>query len=906
MPDSDDAGPFGRYAKEYRKQGWVAPLPLPPNAKEAPPAGYHGNNKRIPVLNEIRKWLRDNGTGNICLALSTVERVADVPFTYDGKQVTEWEHIAIDIDDYGEKHGWAEYCALVGNGLPELPATIASSARWAANEHSNLRVFLVPTGHVYHGKVPGCKHIDVIASNLRYMVAAPSLHPTGSAYTWRVGGPNGWVDVDGVPAANEARVLPEPWFNHIVKRGETQGSSEDSGLEFDELWDWAGKTFHEPDTMCEFMEREVTKYISELDASNLHEPLTRVLSRLTKNCLEGHSGYRKAILDYINTWSDAAGERGDRDPDTMRGEIQRSVSGALNDAKIAWDERNQYVPADTCTRVKGRADNWGANEITDADYGGLGPIIGKIQLGFAKPANEYHMNDVGNAQHFVDLFGENMKFIDDLKMWILWDGERWHRDYDGRLAEKAFDQVAKRQLQYSNELRKRGANDDKILKQADAWRNWSVKSGERPRIKNALDLAKSRWYGSEPVTLRGNVLDTRQDLLGVANGVLELGTEATLRPARKEDYVTFNTNIPYIPWRQLGTQDPDDAANEHSDAWQYWYEYCNQFLSDEDVREMLQRTLGHMLFGSNLEKKLTFFWGETNTGKSTLIAAVQGALGDYCKDVNINIFREKETAPEMIDALPKRIVTLIEADQSMLDVNVIKRMTGGLDKMSGRLLYSNTIVRGRPHFNVIIACNKPPNMLGADAASDDRVLTIPFKKQIEEAKVDYSRAAKAEDVCGVVVLSWVVEGWNMFKAIGLKRPTWPEAVVRANKKLLSELNDHRRFIDEFVERARDCEDGRRAIERAKKKAKLKSQPAEAWPRFIDQGWLIPAGNVYQRYVRWCQAENYEAVKKHVLLEDLGIGPTVVRHTQMAGKSERYYVGVRWKDWNEPKTNWRQK
>jgi len=901
MPDSDDAGPFGRYAKEYRKQGWVAPLPLPPNAKEAPPAGYHGNNKRIPVLNEIRKWLRDNGTGNICLALSTVERPADVPFTYDGKQVTEWEHIAIDIDDYGEKHGWAEYCALVGNGLPELPATIASSARWSANEHSNLRVFLVPTGYVYHGKVPGCKHIDVIASNLRYMVAFPSVHPTGSAYTWRVGGSNGWEDIGGVPAANEARVLPEPWFNHIVKRGERQGSNEDSGLEFDELWDWAGETFHAPDTMCEFMEREVTKYISELDASNLHEPLTRVLSRLTKNCLEGHSGYQKATLDYINTWFDVAGERGDRDPDTMRGEIQRSVSGALNDAKIAWDECNQYVPVDTCAKVNGRADNWSANEVADrvaaGDYGGLGNVVGKMEVLNAKPANEYGMHDDGNAQHFIDVYSDNVKYVDGRDGWVVWDGWRWHRDINARYVGLAYRRVRDNQEKYVNVLRQRLAKNPKaegLKSLIREWNLWSRRSGNVGAIKAALDIASWLNVHEEPVAIPANMFDSNPKLLGCTNGVLVLDDDPDIRPPRKEDYVTYNTNVPYMPWRSLA-----NSEGEVLEGWQLWNEYLEIFLPDPDVRRYVQKVLGHLIVGENPEKLIVFMYGPHDTGKSTMLGGILGALGDYYGAVDINLFKPKDLNPGLIRACPLRVVGMSEVDAGTMDGPTVKRITGN-DMVSAEAKYSNVIFQGRPQFTAVVACNNPPNITPADEALNERIMVLPFLKTIDRSHRRYERQTQIERHSGVAVFSWMVEGWKLYCVEGLGEQ--PVAVRKLRNELVSNLNATQTFIHEMLEKAADSDMGRRALRRAELKA-AKRNRARATVADLERDWTPTASMVYQLYTRWCQANGVKAVGHPEFSKELGIGKPQPKGIE--GKVQRCYFGVRMKD-VEITSSWRQK
>jgi hypothetical protein len=49
------------------------------------------------------------------------------------------------------------------------------------------------------------------------------------------------------------------------------------------------------------------------------------------------------------------------------------------------------------------------------------PIAPRQGVDFAR----YRRTDAGNALAFVDLFGEDLRFIESLKAWLVWTGARW-------------------------------------------------------------------------------------------------------------------------------------------------------------------------------------------------------------------------------------------------------------------------------------------------------------------------------------------------------------------------------------------------------------------------------------------------------------------------------------------------
>lgn len=914
-------GPYGEYAKKYRRLGWEGALPLPPKQKEEPPTGYTGHGAPYPKSMEVQRWMRQTfekpGTpkwrgvdGNICLRLAGVDtnKLRNVPTVYAGNIVDGWELIGIDVDDYGDKHGFDQLLALEAE-LGPLPATVISSARWADSAKSGTRILLVPKGFKFKGKAAateheGPKHIDILYAGLRYLVVWPSVHPTGTTYEFRHGDSEGIAgDYAGeVPPLTELAVLPEAWFRHLLA-GVGGDADAKSDMDFGELEDWAVKTFRDVEgEPCRDMAKDVDKYINNLDPSDHHHPLNDVVWRLTRNALEGHSGWHTAVMRYVEEWWEISKDV--RDLEEMRGEIARTIQGALAKVKAEWDKRDGYMAEDKCEPGAGDVDDWAKRweertaRVEAADHGGFGPVVGRMEFGDAKPADEYGQHDDGNAQHFIDVVGANAKYVDGRDSWVVWDGERWHRDLNGRYVRLAYRRVRMNQEKFAKQLASEARqNDDKSMaRKANSWALFAKQSGNLPPIKRALESAEALNVGGDPVAIHANTFDSNPGLLGCANGTLELTENPDVREPRKEDYVTFNTNVEYVPWRALA-----NAEGDTLEGYALWTEYLETFLPDEDVRRYVQKVLGHMIVGENPEKRIVFLYGPHDTGKSTMLGALQGAMGDYFGTVDVSLFKQKDLNPGLIRAVPLRITAMSEVDAGTMDVSMVKKLTGN-DTVMAEAKYSNEIFQGRPQFTTVVACNNPPYIAHADEALEERLLVLPFVTTITRRNRRYERQTQIERHSGVAVLSWLVEGWKMYCAEGLG--SQPKAVRGVQRDMMSGLNATQTFITECLERATDCEEGRRALQAAKALANSKGYPKPK-VQHLPKEWTAPAGMVYELYCRWCSANGVQAGSHPELTKDIGVNRPDVR--KLDGKPTRCYYGLRIKaDVEQRGTGWRVK
>jgi Bifunctional DNA primase/polymerase, N-terminal len=180
--------PYGSAARAYLAAGY-SPLPLPPGVKWPPPKGWTGAAAPMADLEQVRRWIRSDPAGNIALRLP------------DGV-------IGIDLDLYDDpskdhpaaerQAAWRELEARLGH----LPGSPRSTSR--DDGISGIRLYRVPAGWKAAGILPAapvCRGHplpdgrkaepgdlvspgEVIQHHHRYMVAPPSLHPSGRGYRW--------------------------------------------------------------------------------------------------------------------------------------------------------------------------------------------------------------------------------------------------------------------------------------------------------------------------------------------------------------------------------------------------------------------------------------------------------------------------------------------------------------------------------------------------------------------------------------------------------------------------------------------------------------------------------------------------------------------------------------------------
>lgn len=822
-----DINPFDvDFINPYRKSGWIHLIALPYGKQDPPPSGFTGRNAASPNMEKYKEWIRESRAGirahNEGDKKSGPLNVAIVhgPDT-----------IAIDVDDYeyidkrtrkkSRKNGGAQLRKLESE-LGRLPATWISSARGQPSDHgSGQRFFRLKPEHQHlaYSDKPG-DSIEIVRFGHRYSVVWPSMNGrVGVRYLWWVRvnltqGEHIWRQAERQPSKKDLPYLPDKWVEFLthgfqefrsVRKFEA-GTFNDADIQewlddrakngmYDDIN--AGEGVELPP--CRKMSDTLSRSIDDLPGG-AHDALTKHLYAALALAQEGHSGIKEFLKNFHDAFVDEVQGRRDGGSSTAEAEWFRSFMGAFERIVAREDP-----PGSTCPCYRGNAPEFGGI-VSDKD-----------------PA-DYDRSDDGNAEHMLDLANGRMRWVPEWKSWVAWmpDQQTWVPDADNvsvsyaRAVGVNCQSRGTEMLQYAKAELEPGEEQDALIDKAKLLYKWGTSSRNSGRITGMIRVAQSY----PDVSMSANRFDADPGIVVVGNGTLELlarrggvtpdGEPVTLRPTSQEDYCTLTTGIDYVPW--------DEIRDGHSGAAllkskHLIVDYLQVFLPDLRVRDYVQKVMGYGLFGANPERKIVFLQGPTSTGKSTLVSAVGGALGSYGSSFNLSLLREKQDdgpRVELVRSLSRRVITASEGGGEWhLHADMIKRVTGGSDKISARLNHANIMVERVPAFTPYVSCNRPPTIEAADAALWRRLIVLPFDIQVgvEGAEIGPTEAVQKSGLdsfmstdlsCRMSWLSWLVEGYRMWVREGLGN--MPEAVEGRIARFKSGVSEFHVFLDQMVQK----------------------------------------------------------------------------------------------------------
>lgn len=833
--------PFEISATRYLNAGWW-PITVPYGEKHPPATGYTGRNSLWADEDKIREWCAE-GNWNVAFHLGPVAPPSEYGLRDNDPQWTRrkwasasgeplWTVVGIDVDDYADggrdKSGYNQLLELEER-LGKLPDTWTSSSR--SDGKSGIRYFLAPAEYGYRGRL--AEHIDVIQQTHRYAMVWPSRHPAGGQYTWfrpgqlpQGGGAVGFtakvakrfkstgmsllrfVPTDAIPYVWELPVLPEPWVEEVTN-GFTrhEGSSIDMDSSVDEIEEWAKNTFKgsADGDYCKLMAKRVEVLKKEIaeDATS-HDKIVNAHWNVSAMGAEGHSGWRTAVTDLENFWLEDVGSRGKRSLNAARLEIFRSYVNGLRKLKAQVDEGKRGIP----------------NQCACYTAPPLEP--GEFRpTGEPRDPSEYTMDDDGNGEHLVDVFGGeegDLRYIDEMEQWLMWNGGMWEAK-DEKVIRRAYrETVKKRQINFSDHLmsvaREMEEADDPKAKAAKnlaaRWADWAKRSGMVSAQKSALEAAKTY----DGITIEYSDVDKHENLLAVGNGVLELnarswdasGDEVLPQEAvvfydkpRKEALLVQNTGIPYIPLQEQYRAGGDLAAGARA-----WADFLGMFLPEKPVRDWAQQVFGHMLYGKNIAKQLVFLYGPSDTGKTTFLNTITAALGEYAGTFNMAMFKQgKEFNPQLLESLKRRMIGTSEVGgASEISAEVMKQISGN-DPMMSEVKNSMKNAGGVPAFVTVFATNNPPEVHGNDPALQGRIVVIPFRHQARKS----SKGNAIPEICATAALAWMVEGWAMYVKHDMKNKPDTEDIKESESTFRQGMmGDAAMFVEECCDLTQDVDD----------------------------------------------------------------------------------------------------
>ena len=936
-------GPFRRSAEKYRNRGWNNPIPLPEGRKNPPPTGFTGHNGKAVEAEQLKQWLKDNKyeKSNLGVRLDVVSIVDDSGITTYYEIVgLDIDHHPEDEDD--PKHG-GDQLEWMESQLGKLPDTWISSAR--NNGIAGIRFFLQKLEVDNKGKPKllawrgdcsehGAPDIDIISRGYRFAVVSPSIHPNGMEYLWYPTGvkPEGpevlslidWSDYgvltsvsdggngsggssDGgdvvIPdPAKHFAVLPEKWAKWL-----TRNYIEDSPMPMDmaisdrALEEWAFKNFalsglapgvslvgndltkggapkkgDVAEPMCDVMEKALKAQIAKIHASSTsHNILYKGHMNLLKlGSKDGHAGWGKAIKEFEREWQTSVLARQKRNISTLRGEIKRSLFGGLRKVKGVHDlslanGQKFFLGHDPCV-------------INTKNDDGTPKMPFKVPNLSTDPIS-YERNDSGNGKHLADMYFGCIRYVFEFGYWIIWDGKRWIRDEKGYVrmlfhAVRAVQAIDGRKM-VAEGIRTGNAEKEK---EGQKWVAWSVRSGDKTRIDNALFAAQD-W-----VSLNAFELDSDPYLLGVANGIVRFDPNGgnggnggngdddgdgfeLLDEGNADLLVTMNTNIPYIPMaeqkacaarvygekiadidatggavRKLPEPRRGDAEEiEMASGYVKFWTFLNLFVRQQYLDETwdyMSKLFGYQILGKADMKKMIVLTGDTDTGKTTFSELYRSAVGEYGTNCDAHIFKRSRFQNELAEALPRRVATVGEIGKSLITADWLKQVLGN-EPLSIELKNKNNTFKMVGRASFISTSNSAPNIPEEDQATRNRFLVIEFNHQVTGKNADGTKTADTVNHCRTAMLAWLIEGCSAaLKDEGCVHRV-PDELQMSTNAYTSDLSDVAAFVTECLGMAQESD---WETYRLKTDNLMEVKGRSAWPNEK----CVGDGDLWARFKLW--------------------------------------------------------
>lgn len=375
----------------------------------------------------------------------------------------------------------------------------------------------------------------------------------------------------------------------------------------------------------------------------------------------------------------------------------------------------------------------------------------------------YSFDDTGNAQRFVDLFGDKVRYCYTDKRWLWYDGRKWCTDMTGavkRLADKAVACMSAELKVYEQTDADEGTDMAKAFEK-------HMKSSRSNKSKNAM-LNEVTHH----VPILPSQLDRYKAALNTPGGVIDLKSGA-LAPHDPKNYFTKITAVEY---------------SENADCPRWTAFLDDIFGGDKDLIRYVQKAVGYSLTGATSEQCAFFLYGTGRNGKSTFLDIIRDIFGDYAANIQPETIMVRNSQGSAINSdiarlKGARLVTSVEPNEGVrINEGLLKQLTGD-DTVTARKLYGDEF-EFKPEFKLWMATNHKPVIRGTDTGIWRRIHMIPFTCVIPEGKVDRRLKYKlAAEMTGI--FRWAVEGCLLWQKEGLKMP----------RAVLEEVREYRREMD---------------------------------------------------------------------------------------------------------------
>ena len=382
----------------------------------------------------------------------------------------------------------------------------------------------------------------------------------------------------------------------------------------------------------------------------------------------------------------------------------------------------------------------------------------------------YALTDVGNAHRFADTFIDDIHYNVENEKWMLWNDKYWEYDIKGKIRDK-IDILA--QMMLAELYNEQDENKRKLL------------AGNITKIQNNAGrkslLEECQHIDSIPVL--NNDFDNDPYLICAQNMVYDLKNGLVLPHDRK-----------YLMSQVLNCE--IDLVNEPI----RWLQFLDEiFEGDQEMINYCRKVWAYCLSGLTREQQMWIFFGDGNNGKSLALDVLNELMGSYAITSRPELLvdsKNNNTSQEEIARLKGKRVSFMEEikDGDRMNESLVKQMTSGVGKMTGRFLYGNTF-----EFTVIckilMASNYKPKIKGIDKGIWRRVNLVPLYKDFTNVADKDLREKLVKELPQIA--GWLCKGFKLYLEEGLDKK--PQKVLLETKEYKEESDIVQQWINENCE-----------------------------------------------------------------------------------------------------------
>lgn len=373
------------------------------------------------------------------------------------------------------------------------------------------------------------------------------------------------------------------------------------------------------------------------------------------------------------------------------------------------------------------------------------------------------INDASMADWMMEVgLGQTCCWVPEAG-WKNWSGKVWVDVPE----EFVIDSVRKLLMELYRKAIEVGA-EKAVVKKLETYQSYN----------NGRNIAK---YMRGVVRVRDVDFDTRNDLLNVANGVVNLAT-GELKDHKREYRMTKIAGARYVP----GATHPD------------WDKALRAV--DPDVADWLQIRFGQAATGRMTSDDVIMIGqGSGSNGKTTLITAIKKAMYQYAVTTPERVLNASpgDHPTEMMVLKGARMAFIDETPEaSQLNTARLKTITGSTTLTARKM--RRDVVEWTPTHSMFVMTNHIPLVKQNDHGTWRRLALVKFDKTFPPDDAFRDSINSGAGGLTEAVLAWIVEGAMKWYAMDKRIPAFPPKVRKDTDEWKNDSDKLSDFVDQFA------------------------------------------------------------------------------------------------------------